>query len=220
MLPEFWKEARDPSDIYASLSPLLFIAASSGITPLSMSGRKGFRKLKVTQFRLCVTFFNICVMIACYMQAILRNETIVGYFFDNEVSRIGNVLQLMSGIVVITVIYSVSMYKRHAIVGIVRNLANIDEQLLTLGVKVKYKKLLVYAYIHFVFQLTLNFVYLIGSYRLLTSMDIYPSASAYMTFFCPYIVTTVVVIMFSCIIKLISERFIVLNKVSNPWEIY
>lgn len=214
MLPEFWKEIREPSDIYASLAPILQLTFLFGVTPFSISGRRGQRKLKITCLAVFIVFLNLFAITGCYIKTVIDGESLVGYFIHTNISKLGNIIQLITGFFGISVIYSVCLRKWRELVIVLRNLAYIDEQLLSLGVLVKYKKLLYYTYRHFILKIFLTFIHVIISYGLLASVNVFPSFFAYMSFAYPHIITTTVAILFSCVTRLIDDRFVMINQVS------
>lgn len=211
MSSTFWQEIREPEDIYGSLAPFLCVSFLTGLTPFMIKEELGKRMLKATYLGKCITVLHVCLVAYSWYRMQFDNNHII----TDSVSTVGDALQYFSGGAVFIAIYGFSFFKKGELVAAMETLANIDEQLLTLGVKVKYRKMFYYSCWNFVFLTIFIASYHGISVVLLNVIDVHPGFATYTIFFMQNVVIMVTVFMFRCMTRLISDRFVVLNKVRN-----
>lgn len=94
-------------------------------------------------------------------------------------------------------------------------MAKIDEQLKEIGVETDYKSTLKFIFCVLGFKFLFFIIYLIGSWILFKSADIYPNISCWISFFLPQLMISIIVFLFLCLVKQMKHRFLLLNKAST-----
>ncbi|XP_037903963.1 uncharacterized protein LOC119647209 [Hermetia illucens] len=209
-MKDLWSELRDPVDIYVSLIPLFWVTFMSGISPLVLGGRRGHRVLTSSFIGCLNTFIYIIAMVFCWYWTYYVNPTHVS---RDVVTEVGHIMEQLSAAIVTLVIYLFSFYHRHTIIAIVKTLADIDVQLLALGVRVKYKKMLYYSCVNFSALILFIVLYHIACVVLVEINGVRVDAPCYIFHLTQNSILLIIVYMFACFTRLISDRFIVLNKV-------
>lgn len=208
-----FKEFRNPTDIYGAQRPLLILSYLSGITPFKLVGPTNNRRLEVTVMGFVNTFLHILIFGVCFILTLQRNESIIGYFFKTEISRIGDTLQLCTGLIALTITFICCLIRRYTIINVFHMMSRIDDRLKELGVETDYKTTLHYILLVLLVEALIYFTYLIGSVYLLKSFEVYPVIYVWVSFFLPCLIVSTIVAKFLCLVKQLRHRFLLLNKV-------
>ncbi|XP_037903809.1 putative gustatory receptor 28b isoform X3 [Hermetia illucens] len=209
-MKDLWSELRDPVDIYASLIPLFCVTFMSGISPLVLGGRRGRRVLMTSFVGTLNTLTYIIVIAVCWYWTYQLSSP---PFIKDVVTKVGSMLEQLCAAIVTLVIYLFSFYHRHTIIAIVKTLADIDVQLLSLGVKVNYKKMFHYSCVSFSALILFMFLYYVACTIMGKVTGIEVDVPSYIFHLIQNSILMIIVYMFACFTRLISDRFIVLNKV-------
>lgn len=212
-IPIWFKSVFKPTDIYGAQQPLIIITFLCGITPFKLVGSTGNRRIEMTIIGYINTIIHITIFGYCFVVTLNKNATIVGYFFNTQISKIGDMLQLCTGLLALTITFMCCLLKRHKVIGVIHFLQRIDEDFKELGIETDYKSTFRYILIVLSFKVMIYMVYLFGSYFLLDSVLVYPSVSVWVSFFLPHMVISSLISLFMCLIKQIRHRFLLLNKV-------
>lgn len=212
-IPIWFKSIFKPTDIYGAQQPLIIITFLCGITPFKLVGSTGNRRIEMTIIGYINTIIHITIFGYCFVVTLNKNATIVGYFFNTQISKIGDMLQLCTGLLALTITFMCCLLKRHKVIGVIHFLQRIDEDFKELGIETDYKSTFRYILIVLSFKVMIYMVYLFGSYFLLDSVLVYPSVSVWVSFFLPHMVISSLISLFMCLIKQIRHRFLLLNKV-------
>lgn len=203
------------NQLYGSVQPLFVITFWHGLTPFFIkSDGAGNKKLKESIFGYINTFLHITVYVACYVLTLLNDfETVAGYFFHTGVSHFGDTLQIVSGLIGITIIYFTAMLPKQRLEYSLRTIQDIDLLLHRVGVKIIYTKLLHYCYFSLLVVFAIDAVYACGNFMLLKSAGLEPSTPLYVVFTLQHTVISIATAMYQGIVKMLEMRFIMLNKV-------
>lgn len=207
----------NPTDVFVAQRPLFLMSFLVGILPMNLAGREGKRRLEVTVFGFIITGLYGIMFTVCYIMTLIRHDSLTGYFFQSEIANIGNTLTLCTAFMTLTVTFVCCIVRRFKLIAVYNMLAKIDGKLKDLGVDIDYKSTL-----KFISVAVLTFVlvygfYLCGSFWLLKSSNIFPNFTVWMTFFLPHAMTSMVTIMFMCIVKQIRHRIRCLNVVRTQF---
>lgn len=212
-LQKWFNQLFKPKDIYGAQQPLIIFTFLCGITPFKLVGKTGNRRIEMTIIGYIHTIIHISVFGFCFVITLNKKATIVGYFFNTQISKIGDMLQLVTGLLALTITFMCCLLKRHKVIGVIHFLKKIDEDFKQLGIETDYKSTLRYILIVLTFKISIYMVYLFGSYFLLDSVLVYPCVSVWVSFFLPHMVISSLIALFMCLIKQIRHRFLLLNKV-------
>lgn len=105
--------------------------------------------------------------------------------------------------------------QRNLLLTIIQNCLVVDDIFLRLGLKLDYRKILMYSFVTSLGLLLFNFVYLLVSYMLLRSAEIWPSFVVFTTFALPHLNISIMVFKFLCTTHLTRTRFRMMNEVHN-----
>lgn len=219
-MPLWLKTFLNPVDIYAAQTPLLKLSLITGIAPLKLIGSPGNRRLEVNLFGFMNTFLHICLFFGCYVRTIFFHESIVSYFFKTEISAVGDTLQLCIGLIGIIVTLLYSLIQRNKFVAWFHLMAKIDDHFKEIGVETDYKSTLKFISWVLLFKAIFFIAYLVGSWILFKTENIYPNFSCWVSFFLPHLMIAIIVVLFLCLVKQMKHRFLLLNKVCiSIWAI-
>lgn len=213
VLKAFTQELLNPTDVFVAQRPLFLMSFLLGILPMNLAGKEGKRRLEVTIFGFIITGLYGCMFGACYIITLIRHESLTGYFFQSDIANIGNTLTLCTAFMTLAVTFVCSIIRRFKLIAVYNMLAKIDGKLKDLGVEIDYKSTLNFISIAILTFLVIYGFYLGGSYWLLNSSNVIPNFPVWMTFFLPHAMTSMVAIMFMCIVKQIRHRIRCLNVV-------
>lgn len=201
--------------LYESLQPIFVITFWHGLTPFFIkSDGAGNKKLKESIFGYINMFLHITIYVACYVLTLMNNfETVAGYFFNTGVSRFGDTLQILSGLIGITIIYFTAMLPKHRLEYSLRTIQDIDLMLHNVGVKIIYTKLLHYCYFSILIVFAVDTAYSCGNFFLLKSANLEPSTPLYIVFTLQHTVISIATAMYQGFVKMLEMRLIMLNKV-------
>ncbi|CAD7000368.1 unnamed protein product [Ceratitis capitata] len=202
--------------LYESVQPIFIITFWHGLTPFFIkSDGTGNKKLKESIFGYLNTLLHITIYVGCYVMTLMNNfETIAGYFFNTGISRFADTMQIVSGLIGITVIYFTAILPKHRLQHSLRIMQDMDVLLHSVGVKILYSKLLRYSYLSLLCTLVEIF--------LLKSAELEPSTPLYIVFTLQHTVISIATALFQGIAKMLELRLVMLNKVlknlAHQWD--
>nr|UZH23396.1 gustatory receptor 28b-2 [Anastrepha ludens] len=210
--------------LYESVQPLFVVTFWHGLTPFFIkSDGAGNKKLKESICGYLNTLIHITVYVACYVLTLLNDfETIASYFFHSRISRFGDTMQIVSGLIGITVIYFTAILPKHLLQHSLRTMQDMDVLLRSVGVQILYSKVLRYCYFSLLVVFAVDTVYSCGNFILLKSAKLEPSTPLYIVFTLQHTVISIATAMFQGIVKLLEMRLVMLNKVlknlAHQWD--
>lgn len=210
---EFFRDLLNPTDVYVAQRPLFLMSFLVGILPLNLAGEEGKRRLEVTICGFIITGLYGLAFAVCYIITLIRHDSLIGYFFLSDISNVGNTLTLCTAFLTLAVTFVCCIIRRFKLIAVFNMLAKIDEKFKELGAVINYKTTLKFTSCAVLTFLIIYGFYLGGSYWLLRSSKIYPNITVWVTFFLPHAMTSMVAIMFMCIVNQIRHRIRCLNVV-------
>ncbi|XP_037927710.1 putative gustatory receptor 28b [Teleopsis dalmanni] len=211
-----------PSDAYSAKQILFFVTFVLGLTPLRLHGPTGNRKITISRLGYSATILQVIFFMFCYIYSFIHDESIVGYFFKSEISKIGDTLQKFIGMTGLLTLFGTSLWKCWDIIYLFQTISSTDVRFLDLGVvfNFQYVMKLINSKLFLIFSL--NFFYVSSSLWLLFRNDIWPSLQAIVSFFTPHIYLLTIVVLFMSFLIRLSQHFEMLNKVlknlSHQWD--
>ncbi|KAJ6640745.1 putative gustatory receptor 28b [Pseudolycoriella hygida] len=202
-----------PTDIFASQRPLFLMSFLLGIFPMNLAGTEGKRRLEVTICGCIITGLYGLMFAVCYIITLIRHESLTGYFFQSDIANIGNTLTLCTAFMTLAVTFVCCIVRRFKLIAVYNMLAKVDGKLKDLGVEIDYVSTLKFTGIAVATFILIYGFYLGGSFWLLETSNVFPNFAVWMTFFLPHAMTSMVAIMFMCIVKQIRLRIRCLNVV-------
>ncbi|XP_036329791.1 putative gustatory receptor 28b [Rhagoletis pomonella] len=201
--------------LYESVQPIFAVTFWHGLTPFFIkSDGAGNKKLKESIFGYLNTLIHITVYVACYVLTLLNDfETVAGYFFHTGISRFGDTMQILSGLIGITVIFFTAILPKHRLQYSLSTMQDIDVLLRSVGVHIRYSKVLRYCYLSLLVVFVVDFAYSFGNFILLKSANLEPSTPLYIVFTLQHTVISIATAMFQGITKMVEMRLVMLNKV-------
>ncbi|XP_017479655.1 PREDICTED: putative gustatory receptor 28b [Rhagoletis zephyria] len=210
--------------LYESVQPIFAVTFWHGLTPFFIkSDGAGNKKLKESIFGYLNTLIHITVYVACYVLTLLNDfETVAGYFFHTGISRFGDTMQILSGLIGITVIFFTAILPKHRLQYSLSTMQDIDVLLRSVGVHIRYSKVLRYCYLSLLVVFIVDFAYSFGNFILLKSANLEPSTPLYIVFTLQHTVISIATAMFQGITKMVEMRLVMLNKVlknlAHQWD--
>ncbi|XP_036328377.1 putative gustatory receptor 28a [Rhagoletis pomonella] len=206
---QFLKRLTQSDSILQSLRPLAYISLI-GLAPFRMSANKEVRT-SVCSFAAGIVHF--CFFVLCFFLSRHEGDSIISYFFQTSITRLGDATLSLSGIIAMVTIFSSIFFKRNLLLNIIQNCLVVDDIFLRLGLKLDYRKILLYSFVTSMGLLLFNAVYLLVSYMLLRSAEIWPSFVVFTTFALPHLNISIMVFKFLCTTHLTRTRFRMMNEV-------
>lgn len=202
--------------MYECLQPLLYLTFLHGLTPfyVKKDSKTGCKRLHHFFLGYVNGVAHIIVYDIFYALTLVNNfETIAAYFFSSRISKVGNFMQILSGLIGVTVIYLTAIIPKQRLEKSLKTMNLMDEQLKGVGVKIMYSKVIRFSYIMLVLMTIMNIVYFISTFKLLRLADVRTSISVKITFCLQHTVIGMATTMFNCFTKALRLRITMMNKV-------
>lgn len=206
-------DLRDPKDIYAAQLPLLKLMAWTGIIPAKLKGKPGNRRLVTTWVGFCNTFLHIMVFIGCYSYTIKEKNSIVRNFFENDITLMGDRLQLVAQLLTTLITYSLSAFRREKFFTIIRKMADVDQFSMEIGINPDYKSTQRFIIGFLIYKISQIVIYIIGTLYIFHKENISTTFDVWVSFFFPLVLISLLVSLYICIMSQIKHRFYLLNKI-------
>lgn len=210
---QWLKDLRDPQDIYAAQLPLFKLMAWTGIIPAKLKGKPGNRRLVTTWFDFLNTFVHIVFFIVCYAYAIKFHCSIVGQFFKNDITVMGDRLQLVAQVITTMATYGLSIFRREKFFMIIQKMAEVDQFSAEIGINADYRSTQRFICCFLMYKLGQNALYILGTLWIFHKEGIYISMDVWVSFFFPLILISLLVSLYICIMSQIKHRFYLLNRI-------
>lgn len=211
----FGREFFKPKDSYAAEKTLIAVTFVLGLTPLRIRGSCGKRKLCISRLGYAITVLQGIFFVYCFLHSFLVDESIVGFFFKTEISKIGDILQKFIGLSGMLILFGVSMRKSVDVINLYHTVAVIDEKFLNLGVEFNYLYIMKCRHSKLAMMAVVCAGYLASSLWMLFHNGIWPSFQACVAFFVPHIFLLSVVVLNVSFVMRFWQHFNLLNKVKE-----
>lgn len=213
MIPNFWKELRNPTDTYTSSMLLITVSFLLGFTPYTLEGGVGERRLQYRQFGLFNTLFHITVFMSCYVLSFASKESIIEIFFQSNISQFSDMLQKIVGFIGMPLLFGTSFYNRRSFIKSFRLLFELDEHFLEFGEMFNYQRHLRCTYVCVTLITLTNGIFFSYNTWMFIQHDKMPSLVTIIVFFQPAWFLCFMVFSFVGTVSRIRFRIHTLNKV-------
>lgn len=204
--------------LYECLRPLFHVTFLYGLTSFYVSRRDktGRREIKKSWFGYVNGIAHIGVYSVCYIMTICNNcESVASYFFRSRITYFGDLMQIVSGLIGVTVIYLAAIIPKHRLEQCLQKFHTMDLQLHSVGIKIMYSKVLRFSYAVMISMFFVNFSFSWGTFAVLYSSDVSPTWALHFTFIIQHTVIAIAVTTFSCFTYLVEMRLVMVNKVKT-----
>lgn len=204
--------------LYECLRPLFHVTFLHGLTSFYVSCRDktGRREIKKSWFGYVNGIAHIGVYIVCYVMTICNNcESVASYFFRSRITYFGDLMQIVSGLIGVTVIYLAAIIPKHRLEQCLQKFYTMDQQLYSVGIKIMYSKVLRFSYAVMISMFFVNFSFSWGTFAVLYSSNVSPTWALHFTFIIQHTVIAIAVTTFSCFTYLVEMRLVMVNKVTT-----
>ncbi|XP_052850897.1 putative gustatory receptor 28b isoform X4 [Drosophila gunungcola] len=127
--------------LYECLRPVFHVTYIHGLTffYISCDSKTGKRTIKKTIFGYINGIMHIALFGFAYSLTIYNNcESVASYFFRSRITYFGDMMQIVSGFIGVTVIYLTAFIPNHRLERCLQKFHTMDMQLQTVGVKIMY----------------------------------------------------------------------------------
>ncbi|XP_033236252.1 putative gustatory receptor 28a [Drosophila pseudoobscura] len=208
---KLWERISQADNVFQALRPLTYISLL-GLAPfrLNLNPRK---EVQTSTYSFVAGIVHYLFFVLCFVTSGLEGDSIIGYFFQTNITRLGDKTLRLTGILAMSTIFGFTMFKRQRLVSIIQNYIVVDEIFVRLGMKLDYRRILLFSFLISLGMLLFNVIYLCVSYGLLVSATISPSFETFTTFALPHINISLMVFKFLCTTDLAKSRFSMLNEI-------
>ncbi|KAM8716246.1 hypothetical protein ACLKA7_003174 [Drosophila subpalustris] len=210
-----WRRLLSAKQLYEALRPLFFVTHLYGLTSfyICRNNETGQKEIKKSWFSWINGILHIVLYGVSYIITIFNNcESVASYFFRSRITYLGDMLQITSGLIGVTVIYLTAILPKHRLEECLQKFHTMDLQLHSVGIKIMYSKVLRFSYAIMISMLFVNFSFSWGTFGLLHSSDVSPSLALHFTFMIQHTVIAIAVTMFACCTYLVEMRLVMVNK--------
>ncbi|XP_013099317.2 putative gustatory receptor 28b isoform X2 [Stomoxys calcitrans] len=202
-----------PQDSYAAEKIMLLITFFLGLTPLRIAGPYGNRRIFISRLGLMITLVQGVFFAYCFLHSFCSEESIVGFFFKTEISKVGDVLQKFIGLTGMMILFGMSLSKCRDMKAMYQMVAFVDEKFLDLGVEFNYRFILKFRQTKLLMMMSVCCSYMTTSMWILFHNQIWPSFQTVGAFFVPHIFILSVVVLNISFAMRFGQHFNLLNRV-------
>ncbi|XP_062551277.1 putative gustatory receptor 28a isoform X1 [Armigeres subalbatus] len=207
-------ELMNPKNFYAAQAPILKSTFFGGMTPFTVVNRRRHDSaLQCTTFGYINSCIHALTFSTCYIITLGKQESVTAHFFDSEISTLGDILQLMVGLVALISTFGYGVFRRQTLIDAFHALARTDVHFKEIGVETDYRSTLLYNYGLLFIQLVISLTYIFVSISIVTSSGVFICATTWAAFFLPFLMMTMSISLFLCIVNQSKHRFYLLNKI-------
>ncbi|EAT36880.1 AAEL011073-PA, partial [Aedes aegypti] len=210
----WFRDCINPKNFYAAQAPVLKATFIGGLTPFTVVNRRRHDSaLECTIFGYVNSFIHAATFCTCYVITLVKHESVTAHFFDSEISTLGDILQIIVGLVALIMTFGYSVFRRQTVIDAFHALARTDLHFKEIGVETDYKSTLFYNYGLLFIQITVNLAYITISIAIVTSSGVFICGTTWAAFFLPFMMMTMITSLFVCIVNQSKHRFYLLNKI-------
>lgn len=216
MIPDFWSELRNPTDVYTSSLLLITTSFALGFTPYTLEGGVGERRLVYRKIGLLNTSLLIAVFGVCFFLSFAKDESVMRIFIQSDISKFSDLLHKVVGFIGMPLLFWTSYLNRKCFSRTYNLLFMIDQRFFELcGEMFNYKRALRCSYAFIGLITVMNTVFFTYSTWIFKEHDMLPSFVTFVVFFQPAWFLFFMVFSFNLTVGRIRFRIEVINKVST-----
>ncbi|XP_020803623.1 putative gustatory receptor 28b isoform X2 [Drosophila serrata] len=216
----YWMSVRD---CYGSINLMVAIAFGLGITPfLVRRNTHGESSLEQSWYGFLNAIIRWLLLAYCYVHINLNDESLIGYFMSNHVSKVSTRMHDIGGIIVAIFIFIVPLLLRKYFLRSVYTMNEVDQRLERLRCPVNF-----HAVVGLVI-LVISLVVLLDAFLLttclvcLSKMDVHASWQLTFILIFELMVTSITICMFCLMTRSVQRRIGCLHKVlknlAHQWD--
>lgn len=185
-----------------------------GLSPFSVEGPKGRRRLVKTLFGFINPFIQMTFFTVSFVIVFYRNESILHYFFKTNVSIIADLTLKVVWFLGLPIVFYSSLSRSNELAKLFKIVTVIDQGFKHQGLTFDYKSAMRKTYSWGTVAAFSNILFIAYSLWILLKNGIYPSFPAFVAYFQPNGYLFHVVILFSGVCCRMSKRIDATNLVS------
>lgn len=209
---KIWERISQADNVFQSLRPLTYISLV-GLAPFRLN-LNADKDVHTSTYSFVAGIVHYLFFVMCFVKSIREGDSIIGYFFQTYITKFGDHTLRLTGIIAMTTIFGFAMFKRQKLVSIIQCNIVVDEIFVRLGMKLDYRRILLFSFLISLGMVIFNVIYLCVSFGLLISALISPSFVTFTAFALPHINISLMVFKFLCTTHLALSRFSMVNEVS------
>lgn len=213
MALEWIRRLLNPKTFYAAQRPILRTTFVFGMTPFTVMCRNSESVLECTLFGYINSSIHAVIFCSCYVIALIKWESVTEHLFNTEISTLGDILQILIGLSALVMTFIYSIVQRNKLIHAFHSVAETDVHFKKIGVETDYKSTLKFNYVIIFVQFCVQITYCVISVSILSSSGVYPCITAWVSFFYPYLMMSMVTVLFICLVNQAKHRFYLLNKI-------
>ncbi|XP_017851574.1 putative gustatory receptor 28a [Drosophila busckii] len=208
---KLWARISQADNVFQSLRPLTYISLV-GLAPFRLN-LNADKEVHTSVYSFVAGIVHYLIFVFCFVTSICEGESIIGYFFQTNITKLGDSTLRLTGIIAMSTIFGFAMFRRQQLVSIMQNNIIVDEIFVRLGLKLDYRRILLFSFLISLGLVFFNVIYLCVSYGLLISANISPSFVTFTAFALPHINISLMVFKFLCTTHLAQSRFNMVNEI-------
>lgn len=201
---------------YKSMQPMFFLTFLYGVTPFRVvTAKNGRKRLQTSYFGYLNSMLHVSLMAFCYAYTFYYNESVVGYFFRNSISNLGNKLYFFGGVTGATVVFISAVVRKKLLVQTFNVLLKADEHFNRIRYKLDYTQILRFVLFVLTVVAIFDFTLTIICVYCLKSISVYPSPFLIFLVITEFWGICISIALFCAMARSVQRRIRLLNKVSN-----
>ncbi|XP_058447184.1 putative gustatory receptor 28b [Malaya genurostris] len=215
MASEKFRKFFSPQNFYEAQGPILRITFLMGLTPFTVVREGSDVALRCTLFGYLNSCIHVVIFCTCYGITFMNHESVTAYFFNTEISILGDFLQIVIGLAALVLSFFYTIFRRNKLIHVFNSLTKTDEHLKEIGVEPNYNRTLFFNYMFIVTQVCVQVTYCGVSWTVasLSLSNARPSLTAWVSFFLPTIITSMLITLFLSLVYQAKHRFFLLNQI-------
>ncbi|KAH8392359.1 hypothetical protein KR215_006666 [Drosophila sulfurigaster] len=211
MVLKLWVGISQADNVFQSLRPLTYISLV-GLAPFRLN-LNADKEVHTSTYSFIAGIVHYLFFVGCFISSIREGDSIIGYFFQTNITKLSDSTLRLTGIIAMSTIFGFAMFRRQKLVSIIQNNIVVDEIFVRLGMKLDYRRILLFSFLISMGMVIFNVIYLCVSFSLLISATISPSFVTFMAFALPHINICLMVFKFLCTTHLAQSRFSMVNEI-------
>ncbi|XP_065084335.1 putative gustatory receptor 28a [Ochlerotatus camptorhynchus] len=202
-----------PKNFFEAQRPIITVTFFGGLTPFTLVKHGRGVVLQCTTFGFFNSFLHTILFIMCYVISISKQESITGYLVNSEISNLGDILQAATGIGALLMTFFYSIIKRQNLIDAFNSLAGTDRHFEEIGVQISYKTSLLRNCAVVIIQFLIQVTYNATCFSIMISSGLIICGTVWMSFLLPFMMISMITILFVSLINQSKYRFYLLNKI-------
>ncbi|XP_070065496.1 putative gustatory receptor 28a [Drosophila virilis] len=209
-----WRQLFSPRDAYGAEQTLFLFTYLLGLTPFRLKGQAAGRHFQLSRIGYLNALLQLSFFGYCFLDALVQQQSIVGYFFNSPISQVGDSLQKFIGMTGMFTLFLCCGLRVRLLIRLCDLIAHIDDHLLNVGICFNYGKIMSLRHTQLFLICVVQLAYLASSICMLLYNDVRPSYPVAVAFYVPQVFLLSIVLLFGAILHRCWQHFDALNQVS------